>query len=189
MSLSRFSILRPVTTIMIFAALSLVGVISLTRLPVELYPDISFGQISIIINIRGGIPPTEVESMVTRQVEEAVSTVSHLERILSISKEGEATVVLSFERGINMQLAAMEVREKFAKVKEKLPKEAEKPIIAQFSQTDVPVVILAITSRKRTTEELRRIVDEEIKERIKRVAGVANVEVGGGRERKISRSR
>ena len=185
MSLSRFSILRPVTTIMIFAALSLVGVISLTRLPVELYPDISFGQISIIINIRGGIPPTEVESMVTRQVEEAVSTVSHLERILSISKEGEATVVLSFERGINMQLAAMEVREKFAKVKEKLPKEAEKPIIAQFSQTDVPVVILAITSRKRTTEELRRIVDEEIKERIKRVAGVANVEVGGGRERKI----
>ncbi len=185
MSLSRFSILRPVTTVMIFSALCLMGVISLTRLPVELYPDISFGQISIIINIRGGIPPTEVESMVTRPIEEAVSTVSHLERILSISKEGESTVVLSFERGIDMQLAAMEVREKFAKVKEKLPKEAEKPIIAQFSQTDVPIVIFAVTSRKRTTEELRRIVDDQIKERIKRISGVANVEVGGGRERKI----
>ena len=185
MSLSRFSILRPITTIMIFAAMSLMGIISLTRLPVELYPDISFGQISIIVYIRGGIPPTEVESMVTRPIEEAVSTVSHLERILSISKEGEATVVLSFERGINMQLAAMEVREKFAKVKEKMPKEAEKPIIAQFSQTDVPIVIFAVTSRKRTTEELRRIVDEQVKERVKRIAGVANVEVGGGRERKI----
>jgi len=185
MSLSRFSIVRPITTIMIFSALCLMGVISLTRLPVELYPDISFGQISIIIYIRGGIPPTEVESMVTKPIEEAVSTVSHLERILSISKEGESTVVLSFERGINMQLAAMEVREKFAKVKEKLPKEAEKPIIAQFSQTDVPIVIFAVTSRKRSTEELRRIVDEQVKERIKRVAGVANVEVGGGRERKI----
>ena len=185
MSLSRFSILRPITTIMIFAALCLMGIISLTRLPVELYPDISFGQISIIIYIRGGIPPTEVESMVTRPIEDAISTVSHLERVLSISKEGESTVVLSFERGINMQLAAMEVREKFAKVKDKLPKEAEKPIIAQFSQTDVPIVIFAVTSRKRTTEELRRIVDEEIKERIKRIAGVANVEVGGGRERKI----
>ncbi len=170
---------------MIFAAMSLMGIISLTRLPVELYPDISFGQISIIVYIRGGIPPTEVESMVTRPIEEAVSTVSHLERILSISKEGEATVVLSFERGINMQLAAMEVREKFAKVKEKMPKEAEKPIIAQFSQTDVPIVIFAVTSRKRTTEELRRIVDEQVKERVKRIAGVANVEVGGGRERKI----
>lgn len=170
---------------MIFAALCLMGAISITRLPVELYPDISFGQISIIVNIRGGIPPTEVESMVTRPIEEVVGTVSHLERILSISKEGEATVVLSFDRGINMQLAAMEVREKFAKVKEKLPDEAEKPIIAQFSQTDVPIVIFAVTSRKRTTEELRRMVDEQVKERIKRITGVANVEVGGGRERKI----
>ena len=66
MSLSRFSIQRPVTTRMIFLAFSLIGFISLTRLPVELYPDISFGQISIIINIRGGIPPTEVESMVSK---------------------------------------------------------------------------------------------------------------------------
>jgi len=170
---------------MLFAAFCLFGIIALTRLPVELYPDISFGQISIIIYIRGGIPPTEVESMVTKPIEEAVSTVSHLASMLSISKEGEATVVLSFEQGINMQLAAMEVREKFAKVKEKMPKEAEKPIIAQFSQTDVPIVILAITSRKRTPEELRKIVDEGVKEKIKRVKGVANVEVGGGRERKI----
>ena len=170
---------------MIFSALCLMGVISLTRLPVELYPDISFGQISIIINIRGGIPPTEVESMVSKPVEEAVSTVSHLERMMSISKEGESNVILSFERGLNMQLAAMEVREKFAKVKEQLPKEAEKPVIAQFSQTDVPIVIMAITSRKRTTEELRKIVDEQVKERIKRITGVANVEIGGGRERKI----
>jgi len=185
MSLSSFSIKRPVTTIMIYAALILMGMIALTRLPVELYPDISFGQISIIIYIRGGVPPTEVESMVTMPVEEAVSTVSHLDNVLSISKEGESTVVLSFERGIDMQLAAMEVREKFAKVKEKLPKEAEKPIIAQFSQTDVPIVIFAVTSRKRTTEEIRKMVDEEVKERIKRISGVANVEIGGGRERKI----
>ena len=163
----------------------LFGVIALTRLPVELYPDISFGQISVITYIRGGVPPTDVESMVTRPVEEALSTVSHLENLLSISKEGESTVVLSFERGIDMQLAAMEVREKFAKVKEKMPKESEKPIIAQFSQDDVPIVIFAVTSRKRTTEELRRLVDETVKERIKRINGVANVEVGGGRERKI----
>ncbi|MDD3089033.1 MAG: efflux RND transporter permease subunit [Candidatus Omnitrophica bacterium] len=185
MSISSFSISRPVTTVMIYAALCLFGLISLFKLPVELYPDISFGQISIIINVRGGMPPTEVESMVTRPIEDAISTVTNLDSVLSISKEGESTVVLSFERGIDMQLAAMEVREKFAKVKEKMPKEAEKPIIAQFSQTDVPIVIFAVTSTKRTTEELRRIVDEEVKERIKRITGVANVEVGGGRERKI----
>ena len=185
MSLSSFSIEKPITTIMIYSALCLFGIISLLRLPVELYPNISFGQISIIVNVRGGMPPTEVETMVSRPVEEAVSTVGHLDSMMSISKEGESTVVLSFERGIDMQLAAMEVREKFAKVREKMPKEAERPVIAQFSQTDVPVIIFAVTSHKRTTEELRRMVDEQVKERIKRITGVANVEVGGGRERKI----
>jgi hydrophobic/amphiphilic exporter-1 (mainly G- bacteria), HAE1 family len=185
MSLSRFSIKRPVTTAMVFSALCLMGFIALTRLPVELYPDVSFGQISVIVYIRGGVPPTEVEAMVTVPIEEALSTVANLESMLSISKEGEATVVLSFDRGINMQLATMEVREKFAKVQDKMPKEAEKPIIAQFSQSDVPIVIFSVTSRKKTTEELRKIVDEDIKEAIKRISGVANVEVGGGRERKI----
>lgn len=185
MSLSGFSIKRPVTTIMIFAALCLLGLISLTRLPVELYPDIAFGQVSIITYIRGGIPPTEVETMVTRPIEEAVSTVANLTSMLSISKEGESTVVLNFERGINMELASMEVREKYAMVKDRMPPQAEKPVIAQFSQTDVPIVILALTSRRRTTEELRNIVDELVKERLNRITGVANVEVGGGRERKI----
>ena len=105
--------------------------------------------------------------------------------MLSISKEGESTIVLSFEPGINMNFAALEVREKFARVKNKLPKEVEKPIIAQFKRSDVPIMILAVTSPRRTTEEIRKVVDEVVKERIKRVNGVANIEVGGGRERKI----
>jgi HAE1 family hydrophobic/amphiphilic exporter-1 len=185
MNLPRIAIQRPVSTAMLFIAFILIGVIALFRLPVELYPNISFGEISIIMQIRGGIPPTEVESMVTRPIEEAVSTVSHLEEMLSISKEGEATIILSFEPGIDMGFAALEVREKFARIKHKLPREVEKPIIAQFKRSDVPIVILAVTSLKRTTEEIRKVVDTVIKERIKRVTGVANIEVGGGRERKI----
>src|SRR3989338_7483775 len=105
--------------------------------------------------------------------------------MMSISKEGESTVVLSFEPGINMVFAALEVREKFARVKNKLPKEIEKPIIAQFKRSDVPIVILAVTSLKRTTEEIRKIVDENVRQAIKRINGVADAEVAGGRERKI----
>ncbi|MDP2929536.1 MAG: efflux RND transporter permease subunit, partial [Candidatus Omnitrophota bacterium] len=171
--------------LMIYTILVLIGLLSLLQLPVELYPNISFGEISIIIEVRGGIPPTEVESLVTKQVEEAVGTVSHLEEMLSISKEGESTVVLSFEPGIDMNFAALEVREKFAKVKNKLPKEIEKPIIAQFKRSDVPILIIAVTSLRRTTEEIRKIVDENVKEALKRVNGVADVEVARGRERKI----
>lgn len=185
MSLPEFSINRPITMLMVYTTLLLVGLLCLTQLPVELYPNISFGEISIIIEVRGGIPPTEVETLVTKLVEEAVGTVSHLEEMLSISKEGESTVVLSFEPGINMEFAALEVREKFARVKNKLPKEIEKPIIAQFKRSDVPIVILAITSLKRATEEIRKIVDENVREAIKRINGVADAEVAGGRERKI----
>ncbi|MBI5124291.1 MAG: efflux RND transporter permease subunit, partial [Candidatus Omnitrophica bacterium] len=170
---------------MIYTILILVGLLALLQLPVELYPNISFGEISIIIEVRGGIPPTEVETLVSKPIEEAVGTVSHLEEMLSISKEGESTVVLSFEPGIDMDFAALEVREKFAKVKNKLPKEIEKPIIAQFKRSDVPIVIIAVTSLKRTTEEIRKIVDENVREALKRINGVADVEVAGGRERKI----
>ncbi|MBI3252412.1 MAG: efflux RND transporter permease subunit [Candidatus Omnitrophica bacterium] len=104
---------------------------------------------------------------------------------MSISKEGESTVVLSFNSGTDMDFAALEVREKFSKIKNQLPKEIEKPVIAQFQQGDVPVVIVAATSDKRTTEDIRKVVDASIKEDLKRVNGVANVEVAGGRERKI----
>ena len=185
MNLPEFSIKKPVTVLMFMLIVILFGIVSLTKLPVELYPNTSFGEISIIIQARGGIPPTEVETLVTKLVEEAVATVSNLQQLLSISKEGEATVVMSFKPGTNMEFAALEVREKFAKIKNQLPKEIEKPVIAQFQQSDVPVVIIAVTSEQRTTEDIRKIVDEGVKEAFRRVPGVANVEVAGGRERKI----
>ncbi len=185
MSIPELSIKRPVTVLMLTCILLVFGTVSLTKLPVELYANTSFGEISIIINVRGSIPPTEVESQVTRLVEDAVSSVSDLQQLLSISKEGESTVVLSFNPGTDMNFAALEVREKFAKIKNKLPKEIEKPVIAEFQQGDVPVIIIAATSESRSTEQIRKIVDNDLKEAFKRVPGVANVEVAGGRERKI----
>ena len=163
----------------------LVGLISLQLLPVELLPNISFGDVTILTEVRGGIPPPEVESQVTRPIEAAMADVSNLSSVLAISKEGESRVVLSFEPGINMDFAVLEVREKFERVKDKLPPEVEKPVIAKYDQTDVPVITLAVSSPVLSTEELRKIVDEQVKERYQRVPGVANVEVVGGRERKI----
>lgn len=185
MNLPEISIKKPVTVLMVTMIVILFGLVSLYKLPVELNPNTSFGQVSIIIQARGGIPPTEVEALVTKPVEEAVATVSNLEELLSISKEGESTVVLTFKQGTDMDFAALEVREKFAKIKNKLPREIEKPVIAQFQQGDVPIYIVAATSETRNTEAIRKIVDEVMKEEIKRVPGVANVEIAGGRERKI----
>jgi len=185
MGLPRLSVQRPITILMLFAGILLVGMIALSRLPIELLPNFSFGDISIFVNIRGGIPPEEVEEQVAKPIEEAVGTVSHLRNLLSISEEARCRVVMRFEPGIDMNYAVLEVREKFSRIRNKLPKEIEKPVIAKFEQQDVPILIVAITGLGYTPEMLRRIVDEDIKDRILRVNGVANVDIGGGRERKI----
>ncbi len=186
MGIPSLSVNRPITILMVFLAIILVGVIALTRLPIELLPNFSFGDISIFVDIRGGIPPEEVETQVSAPIEDAVGSVSHLKSLVSISEEGRSRVVMRFEPGINMDYAALEVREKFARIRNKLPKQIEKPVIAKFEQQDVPILIMAVTGGiNYTPERLRKIVDETIKEQILRVEGVANVDVGGGRERKI----
>jgi len=185
MSLSALSVKRPTAISMFFIGTVLLGAIAFGLLPVEMMPNISFGDITINIDVRGGIPASEVESRISKRVEEAVGSVTHLKNILSISKEGNATIILEFEPGTNMEFAALEVREKFNRIRNKLPPEIEKPVIAKYEYMDVPIMILAVTSTNRTSEELRKIVDKKIKDRIQRIEGVARAEVAGGREGKI----
>lgn len=186
MSLPRFSVNRPIMIFMVYVGAIVLGYVSLIKLPVELMPNTSFGNVTIFINVRGGIPPVEIEERIARPIEEAVSSVSHVRSLESTSEEASATVVIKFEPGTNMDFAALEVREKFARVKNDLPKEIERPVIAKYEYSDVPVMILAMTGGKRYTPEmLGKIVDESLKTRLERINGVADVEIGGRRERKI----
>lgn len=185
MPLPDFVIKKPVLISMFFLGILLLGVISLTKLPIELLPETNPSKITIMVDVRGGIPPVEIENGVTKIIEEAVSDASRLQEMTSISKEGRSTVVLKFEAGTNMDFAAMEIRERYDQVKNKLPREVEKPVIAKYEETDEPMVILAVTSDVYSPEALRKIVDEEIKDRLKKIDGVANIEIYGGRERKI----
>ena len=170
---------------MFFLGITLIGVIAFQLLPVEMMPNTSFGDITITIDVRGGIPAAEVETQICRPVEEAVGSASNLKNILSIAKEGSSTTILEFEPGTNMDFAALEVREKFNRIRNKLPPEIEKPVIAKYEYMDVPIMIIAITSDRRTPEELRKIVDDRIKDRFQRIEGVARTEIAGGREGKI----
>jgi HAE1 family hydrophobic/amphiphilic exporter-1 len=183
--LPKISVRRPTAVSMFFIGFTLVGIIAFRLLPVEMMPNISFGDITINIDVRGGIPASEIERRIAIPTEEAVSSVSHLKNTLSISKEGNATIILEFEPGTNMDFAALEVREKFNRIRNKLPAEIEKPVIAKYEYMDVPIMILAVTSPTRPPEELRKIVDEKVKDRIQRIEGIARAEVTGGREGKI----
>jgi len=185
MSLPKMAVNRPTMIIMIFVAITLLGGIALYRLPIELYQHSGAGIISIMTRIRGGIPPTEVETMVTRPVEEAVGTVSHLKVMHSTSREAESRVTLQFEAGTDMDFAALEVREKFAKVKDKLPKEIEKPVIAKYDEQEAPILIFALNSETIKPEEMRDMAEAKLKPVLSRVQGVANVRIYGGREKKI----
>jgi HAE1 family hydrophobic/amphiphilic exporter-1 len=138
-----------------------------------------------MIGVRGGLPPEDIESLVTKVVEEAVATSAHLRNVLSVSRKDRSTVTLTYEPGTDLSFAALEVQERLAKIKNKLPRDIEKPIVAHYSEGDYPVLILSLTSDKVTPEKLRELVDNRLKPQLTRVNGVANVEVGGGRERKI----
>ncbi len=169
---------------MIFVGVTILGVISFSRLPVELMPNTSYPVVTINIEYPG-VPPTEVESMVTNKVEEAVATVAHLKNIESSSEDGKSETILEFEPGTDMNFAALEVREKFSRVRNKLPEGIHKPILGKYDVADAPIMILACLSDTISTEDMRRIADLEMKEPLGRVSGVTNVEVSGGRERKI----
>ena len=185
MGLPTISIRRPVMVGTLFLACIILGLISLGRLPVELYQGQNAAIVSIIVRARGGLPPPEVEKSITKPVEEAVATVSHLRGLYSSSREAESRVTLEFETGTNMKFAALEVREKFSRVKPILPKEIEKPVIANYDDNQSAVVIFALTSNSMSPEDIRGMVENELKPIVARVDGVASVEIYGGRERKI----
>jgi len=185
MGMPKVAIEKPVLTAMLFLAVFILGVISLLRLPVELTQGQSQGIVSVIVRARGGMPPNEVEKQITKFVEESIATVSNVKKMYSSSRESESRVTLEFTPGTDMKFAALEVREKFARVKPLLPTEIEKPVIANYDDSDSAVLIFAFTSNSLSPEDTRELIEHELSPVISRVNGVASIEVYGGRERKI----
>ncbi|OGS18060.1 MAG: hypothetical protein A2219_00805 [Elusimicrobia bacterium RIFOXYA2_FULL_50_26] len=181
----ELGIKRPITTLMLVVAIVVFAVVSFPRIPLELYPNLETGEISVITRLRGGIPATEVEKGVTHPMEEVFSEVNGLKELTSASRESESVIVLRFHPGTNLNFATLDVREKLATIRHRLPREVEKPVIAKFQQFDTPILIIALSSESLSPERLRERAEEKIKERIMRINGVANIEIGGGQERKI----
>jgi len=183
MNISKLSVNRPVTTSMIFLGILLLGFISWGRLPQELFPTITYPQITVVTSYENAAPE-EIESLITKIVEESVGTVSNVKRISSISKEGVSLVMVEFNWGTNMDFAALNVREKIDLIKEKLPREAEEPIVMKYNPFDLPIMNLAVTGDM-SSLELREICKKYIKDAVEKVEGVASATISGGDEREI----
>lgn len=190
MNLPQFSIKRPVTTTMIYLGLILLGIISLQRLPRELFPPITYPQITVSTSYQNAAPE-EIETLITKPLEEVVGTVSGLRRINSVSKEGLSLITLEFLWGTNMDFASLNVRERIDLIKEILPRDADEPLIVKFNPFEMPVMILSVTENAPGGDtdfqqaELLRISRKYIKDALDKVNGVAYSRVTGGLEREI----
>ncbi|MFW6107412.1 MAG: efflux RND transporter permease subunit [bacterium] len=183
MKLSRFAIHRPVFTTMVALIVVILGGVSLSRLPIDLMPDITYPTLTVRTEYENA-SPYEIEEMVTRPIEEAVSVVPGVEEVTSMSMEGVSNVRVTFAWGTDLDAAANDIRDRLDRVMRVLPEDADRPTLFKFDLASFPVLILGASSRLDPVQ-MREIIDDQIKYRIERVPGVAALDVWGGLEREI----
>jgi len=183
MKLSQFSVHRPIFTIMVALIVIILGGISLFRLPIDLMPDITYPTLSISTEYENA-SPEEIEELVTRPIEEAMSAVPGVEEVSSNSTEGYSRVRVSFAWGIDLDAAANDIRDRLDRVIPRLPDDAERPRLRKYDLASFPILILGAAS-KLDPVQMRRIIDDQVKYRIERVPGVAALDLHGGLDREI----
>jgi hydrophobic/amphiphilic exporter-1 (mainly G- bacteria), HAE1 family len=183
MSIPRTAIERPVTMFMISGVVILLGAMSLSRLPVDLLPDVSYPSLTIRVSYPG-VGPLEMEELVTRPLEQAVSATSGVERLESTSSEGSSRVSLNFAWGTDLNEAADDVRNRLDRVRGRLPEEADPPVMFKFDANAQPIMGVGVEGNfDRVT--LREMAENDLSPRLERVPGVASVSVEGGLRRQI----
>ena len=186
MKIADISIRQPVFITMIIIALVVIGGLSYSRLGVDMMPDITLPIVAVTI-ADPGVGPEEMESQVTKPVENVLSTINGLDKLYSTSAEGVSVIVAQFVLEKDTALASTEVREKVASIRNSLPREIIEPIIDKFDPSAVPVVSLGIQSKggKLSLPELRSVIEDEIQPLLQQVDGVGSVNIIGGLEREI----
>jgi HAE1 family hydrophobic/amphiphilic exporter-1 len=185
MSIPRVAIQRPVTMFMLSGVIILLGILSLFRLPVDLMPDVSYPSLTVRVGYPG-VGPLEIEELVTRPIEQAMSAVAGLERLESTSSEGSSRVTLNFAWGTDLNEAADDVRNRLDRVRGRLPEEAEAPIMYKFDANTFPIMGVGVEATGNLDHvTLREMAEHDLSPRLERVPGVASVSVEGGLRRQI----
>ncbi|MBI5706806.1 MAG: efflux RND transporter permease subunit [Armatimonadetes bacterium] len=184
MGLTKLALSRPVFMLMLMLLAILMGFISYFSMRQEENPDVNLGVVNIT-TIYPGAGPDEINTLVTRKVEEAVSSVEGLREVTSISQEGVSAVTCQFEIGTNMDRALNDSRAKVDAILNQLPQAVQKPTISKFDFNAAPVLTMVLRSDRYNNRDLRNLVEEKLKDRFARVPGVAQVDVNGGEEREI----
>ena len=183
MSLYSSSVKRPVTTILIFVAVVIIGLFSLQKLPIDLYPDIETNTIMVMTSYQGA-SAEDIEQNVTRPLENTLNSVEHLKHITSNSKENISIVTLEFEYGYDIDVLTNDVRDKLNMVSSMLPDDVNTPILFKFSSDMIPIVLLSAQA-KESVPGLYKILDENVANSLARVDGVGSVSIAGAPKREV----
>jgi len=184
MNVAKLSIKRPIFISSIVILMVVVGLVSLNRLGVDLFPPIDFPVVTVVTTYPGA-SPEEIEKLITKPLEEQVSTISGIKRLSSRNMEGVSAVIAEFTYETNVQYAEEKMREKVSLARNELPDDLlDEPVVRQFDFTDQPVQTLAVTADLPPTE-LYDLVKERIKPIIEQVDGVGEVRLSGGTRREI----
>ncbi len=183
MRISRFAVHRPIFTIMVVLIVLLLGTISLFRLPIDLMPDISYPTLSISCSYENA-GPEEIEELITRPIEQALSAVPGVEELTSMSTEGQSTVRVTFAWGTDLDAAANDIRDRLDRVINRLPEDADRPRLRKFDLASFPILILGAYSDLDPVQ-MRQLIEDQVQYRLERVDGVAAVDVRGGLAREI----
>lgn len=183
MSIYASAVKRPVMTALCFVAVAILGLYSLSKLPIDLYPDVETNTIMVMTTYQGA-SAQDIEQNVTRPLENVLNSVNDLKHITSKSRENISVITLEFEYGKDIDVLTDDVRDKLDMVKSQLPDNAENPIIFKFSSDMIPIVLLSVQA-KESMPGLYKILDEDVANPLARISGVGSVSISGAPKREI----
>ncbi|MBN1639288.1 MAG: efflux RND transporter permease subunit [Ignavibacteriales bacterium] len=185
MLLSKFSIKRRITLIMFYAIIIAFSFFAFTQLKVDFFPDIQFPIAGVITNY-SGVGPQDIETVITRPLEEAMASVKNIKKVNSQSFTGASIIMLEFNYGTDMNQAEIDIRKGIDLIRDYLPQESTEPLVFVFDPSMMPIMYLSISSPYLGQSELRNLADERIEPMFERISGVASVTTMGGLERQIN---
>ncbi|HEX7238879.1 MAG TPA: efflux RND transporter permease subunit, partial [Longimicrobiaceae bacterium] len=184
MWISDFAIRRPIITVVTMLALVVFGLFALVNLDTDEFPEVNPPVVSVALPYPGASPDV-VEREVVEPIEEAIASISGIDRINSQSLDGFAIIIAEFDFEKDVQQATQDIRDQISQIRGDLPQEMEEPILTRFDPNDLPIMSLSLTSRTLGPAELTRLADPGITRELRGIAGVAEVEVVGGLEREL----
>jgi len=183
MNLSEISIKRPIFIICVVSLMLVFGMVSMSRMGVDMFPDVTFPTIFVQTTYKGA-SPVDMEKLISKPIEDELGSLPGLDKMYSQNAEGISTVILMFKIGTDIKDSEQQVQNRIGNIRSTLPDDIDNPIVRRFDPADQPIVMLGVKSNMKA-DDLYDLVNETVKNQFETIAGVGQVQIIGGRKKEI----